>query len=157
MGDRFRKTCGMDLKELIADLNKAYCDEWLAFYAYTYAAAVVSGKGYEDMEEFLKKIAADELEHQGELADMIIKLGGMPISNPMDLEKNGNAPYPAPPKKTDDYDKIIEFVLAAEGGAIDVYRKIAKKTFGKEDVVYQLVTHILSEEVQHEEMFENLK
>jgi bacterioferritin len=157
MGDRFRKTSGVDLKGLIADLNRAYCDEWLAFYAYTYAAAVVSGKGYEDMEEFLKKIAGDELEHQGEVADMIIKLGGMPISNPMDLEKNANAPYPAPPKKTDDYDKIIEFVLAAEGGAIDAYRQIAKKTFGKEDVVYQLVTHILSEEVQHEEMFENLK
>lgn len=157
MGDKFRKTSGVDLKELIADLNRAYCDEWLAYYAYTYAAATVSGKGYEDMEEFLKKIAAEELEHQGELADMIVKLGGMPIANPMELEKNANAPYPAPPKKTDDYDKIIEFVLDAEGGAIEVYRKIAKKTFGKEDVVYQLVTHIMSEEVNHEEMFENLK
>ncbi len=157
MGDKFRKTSGADLKELIADLNRVYCDEWLAYYAYTYAAATVSGPGYEDMEEFLKKIAAEELEHQGELADMIVKLGGMPIANPMELEKNANAPYPAPPKKTDDYDKIIEFVLDAEGGAIEAYRKIAKKTFGKEDVVYQLVTHIMSEEVNHEEMFENLK
>jgi bacterioferritin len=157
MGARFRKTSGVDLKEIIADLNRAYCDEWLAFYAYTYMAATVSGSGYEDMEEFLKKIAADELEHQGELADMIIKLGGLPIANVMELEKNGNAPQPMAPKKTDDYDKIIGVVLEAEGGAIDVYRKIAKKTFGKEDVVYQLVTHILSEEVQHEEMFENLK
>lgn len=157
MGEKFRKTSGADLKELIADLNRAYCDEWLAYYAYTFAAQTVSGKGYEDMEEFLKKVASEELEHQGELADMIVKLGGMPTNNPSELEKNANAPYPAPPKKTDDYDKIIEFVLAAEGGAIEVYRKIAKKTFGKEDVVYQLVTHILSEEVNHEEMFENLK
>ena len=157
MGQRFRKTSGVDLKDLIADLNRAYCDEWLAYYAYTYMAQSVSGKGYEDMEEFLKKIAADELEHQGELADMIIKLGGMPTSNPIELEKNANAPYPAPPKKTDDYDKIIDIVMDAEGGAIEVYRKIAKKTFGKEEVVYQLVTHIMSEEVQHEEMFENLK
>ena len=157
MGERFRKTSGVDLKELIADLNRAYCDEWLAYYAYTYMAATVSGSACEDMEEFLKKIAADELEHQGELADMIVKLGGTPISNPMELEKNANAPYPAPPKKTDDYDKIIDIVMDAEGGAIEVYRKIAKKTMGKEDVVYQLVTHIMSEEVTHEEMFENLK
>jgi bacterioferritin len=157
MGERFRKTVGVDVKDLIADLNRAYCDEWLAYYAYTHAAATVSGKGTEDMEEYLKKIAADEFEHQGELADMIIKLGGTPISHPIELEKNANAPYPAPPKKTDDYDKIIEFVLDAEGGAIEVYRKIAKKTFGKEDVVYQLVTHILGEEVGHEELFENLK
>jgi bacterioferritin len=157
MGDRFRKTSGVDLKELIADLNRAYCDEWLAFYAYTYMAATVSGKGYEDMEEFLKKIASEELEHQGELADMIIKLGGMPTVNFNEIEKNGNAPFPMPPKKTDDYDKIIDFVMAAEGGAIEVYRKIAKKTLGKEDVVYQLATHILGEEVNHEEIFENLK
>jgi len=44
-----------------------------------------------------------------------------------------------------------------EGGAIEAYRKIAKKTLGKEDVVYQLAAHILGEEVQHEEIFENLK
>jgi bacterioferritin len=157
MGEKFRKTSGVDLKELIADLNRAYCDEWLAFYAYTYAAQVVSGKGAEDMEEYLKKVAGEELEHQGELADMIVKLGGMPTVNLNDLEKNGNGPYPMPPKKTDDYDKIIEFVMEAEGGAIEVYRKIAKKTLGKEDVVYQLVTHILGEEVNHEEMFENLR
>jgi bacterioferritin len=157
MGDKFRKTSGVDLKELIADLNRAYCDEWLAFYAYTYAAQVVSGKGAEDMEEYLKKVAGEELEHQGELADMIVKLGGMPTVSLNDLEKNGNGPYPMPPKKTDDYDKIIDFVTEAEAGAIDVYRKIAKKTLGKEDVVYQLVTHILGEEVNHEEMFENLR
>ena len=157
MGEKFRKTSGVDLKELIADLNRAYCDEWFAFYSYTYMAATVSGKGYEDMEEFFKKIAADELEHQGEVADMIIKLGGTPVSSPMELEKGANAPFPVPPKKTDDYDKMIEVVLNAEAEAIDCYRKIAKKTLGKEDVVYQLVTHILSEEVQHEEMFENLK
>ena len=157
MGDRFRKTSGVDLKELIADLNRAYCDEWLAFYAYTYTAQVVSGAGYEDMAELVGKIAKDELEHQSELADMIIKLGGMPIINFGEIEKGGNAPYPMPPKKTDDYDKIIEFVMEAEGGAIEVYRKIAKKTLGKEDVVYQLVTHILGEEVNHEEIMENLK
>lgn len=157
MGERFRKTSGVDIKDIIADLNRAYCDEWLAFYAYTYMAQIVSGAGYEDMQEFLEKIAKEELEHQAELADMIIKLGGAPIINFSDIEKNGNAPYPMPPKKTDDYDKIIEFVLDAEGGAIEVYRKIAKKTFGKEDVVYQLVTHILGEEVNHEEIFFNLK
>jgi bacterioferritin len=157
MGERFRKTSGADIKELIADLNRAYCDEWLAFYAYTYAAQAVSGAGYEDMQEFLEKIAKDELEHQSEVADMIIKLGGMPTVNFNDIEKNANAPFPMPPKKTDDYEKIIAFVLDAEGGAIETYRKIAKKTFGKEDVVYQLVTHILSEEVTHEEIFFNLK
>ncbi|HQP91431.1 MAG TPA: ferritin-like domain-containing protein [Candidatus Omnitrophota bacterium] len=157
MGEKFRKTSGIDIKDLINDLNKAYCDEWLAFYAYTFMAQAVSGAGYEDMQEFLEKLAKDELEHQDEVADMIIKLGGVPVANFADIEKSANFPYPMPPKEFGDYGKIIQFVLDAEGGAIEVYRKIAKKTFGKEDVVYQLVTHILTEEVEHEEMFENLK
>ena len=146
----------MDKKEIIADLNRAYGDEWLAFYAYWYMAQSVSGPGYEDMSEFLGKIAKDELEHAEELADLIIKLGGMPTNHPMELEKNANAPYPGTVKKTDDYAKIIKIVMDAEGGAIEVYNKIAQKTLGKDHNTYQLVTHILSEEVTHEEMFENL-
>ncbi|MFZ5801436.1 MAG: ferritin-like domain-containing protein [Candidatus Omnitrophota bacterium] len=156
MGKKFREIVEVDKKELIADLNRAYCDEWLAFYAYWYMAQTVSGGGYEDMSEFLKKIANDELEHAGELADLIIKLGGLPISSSAELDKNANAPYPGVAKKTDDYAKIIKIVMDAEAGAIEVYNKLAKKTLGKDHNTYQLITHILSEEITHEEMFENL-
>lgn len=160
MGKKLRELVGkggLDIKDLIADLNKAYCDEWLAYYVYTYMAQSVSGAGYEDMQEFLEKIAKEELEHQSELSDMIIKLGGMPTVNFSDIEKNANYPYAMPPKKTDDYAGMIALVLEAEANAMTVYNKLARKTFGKEDVVYQLVTHILSEEANHEEIFENLK
>ena len=103
----------------------------------------------------LNKIAKDELEHAQELADLITKLGDVPVANPMDLEKSANAPYLMPPKNTADVNRIIRIVAEAEAGAIEVYNKIAKKTQGKDHVTYQLVTHILSEEVSHEEMFEN--
>lgn len=160
MGKKLRDLvakAGLDSKELIDDLNRAYCDEWLAFYAYTFMAQSVSGAGYEDMQEFFEKIAKDELEHQSELADMIIKLGGMPVVNFNDIGKGANFPFPMPPKKTDDYGRMIEVVMEAEANAMTVYEKIARKTFGKENIVYQLVTHILNEEENHEEMFENLK
>lgn len=156
MGKQARQISELSLKDLVRDLNKAYADEWLAYYLYWYMAQTVSGKAYEDMSEFLMKIAKDELEHAQEVADMIIKLGGMPIANPMELEKNANAPYSMPPKNTADINRIIRIVTEAEATAIDVYNKIAKKALGKDNVVYQLVTHILSEEVDHEEMFENL-
>jgi bacterioferritin len=120
-------------------------------------AQAVEGKGYEDMQEFLNKIAKDELEHAQELAERIIELGGLPTNRPTDLEKNGNAPYPGVMKRLSDYDEIIKIVTGAEAGAIEVYDKIAKKTFGKDHDTYQLVTHILGEEITHEEMFENLK
>jgi bacterioferritin len=156
MGKQARAIVELSLKDLVKDLNKAYCDEWLAFYLYSYMAQTVSGKSYEDVAEFLNKIAKDELEHAHEVADMIIKLGGLPTANISELEKNANAPYMMPPKNTSDVNRIIRIVMEAEAGAIDVYNKIAKKTFGKDNVTYQLVTHILSEEVTHEEMFESL-
>ena len=156
MGKQARAIVDLSLKDLVKDLQKAYADEWLAYYLYWYMAKTVSGRAYEDMQEMLEKVAKDELEHAGELADLITKLGDVPIANPMDLEKSANAPYLIPPKNTADINRIIRIVTEAEAGAIEVYNKIAKKTFGKDNVTYQLGTHILSEEVTHEEMFENL-
>ena len=156
MGKQARAIADVSLKELVHDLNKAYADEWLAFYLYWYMAQTVSGRAYEDMKEMLEKVAKDELEHATELADLIVKLGGLPIANMTELEKNANAPYTMPPKNTADINRIIRIVTEAEASAIEVYNKISKKTLGKDHVTYQLITHILSEEVDHEEIFENL-
>jgi bacterioferritin len=156
MGKQARAIVDLSLKDLVKDLNKAYADEWLAFYLYWYMAQTVSGRAYEDMKEFLEKIAKDELEHAGELADLITKLGDVPTANPMDLEKGANAPYMMPPKNTADINRMIRIVTEAEASAIEVYNKIAKKTLGKDHNTHALVTHILSEEISHEEMFENL-
>jgi bacterioferritin len=156
MGKQARAITEISLKDLVKDLNKAYADEWLAFYLYWYMAQTVSGRAYEDIKEMLEKLAKDELEHAGELADLITKLGDVPLSNPSELEKGANAPYLLPPKNTADINRIIRIVAEAEAGAIEVYNKLAKKTFGKEHVIHQVVTHILSEEVTHEEIFENL-
>jgi bacterioferritin len=156
MGKKAREIVGLDLKDLIKDLDRAYCDEWLAYYAWWYMAQAVEGKGYEDMAEFLNKIAKDELEHATELAERIIELGGLPTNNLASLVKGSNGGYPGVMKDLSDYDEIIKLVTAAEAGAIDVYNKIAKKTFGKDHDTYQLACHIMGEEIGHEEMFENL-
>lgn len=156
MGKQARAIVDLSLKDLVKDLNKAYADEWLAFYLYWYMAQIVSGRAYEDIKEMLDKVAKDELEHATELADLIIKLGDVPAANPMELEKGANAPYMMPPKNSADINRIIRIVTEAEAGAIEVYNKIAKKTLGKDHNTYTLVTHILSEEIDHEEMFENL-
>lgn len=156
MGKKAREIVGVDLKDLIKDLNKAYCDEWLAYYAWWYMARSVEGPGTEDMAEYLDKIAKDELEHAAELAERIIELGGLPINTLGGVEKGGNAPYPGVMKNLSNYHEIIKIVTSAEAGAIEVYNKIAKKTFGKDHATYQLACHIMGEEIGHEELFENL-
>lgn len=157
MGKQARAIVDLSLKDLVKELNKAYADEWLAFYLYWYMAQTVSGRVYEGMKGALEKLAKDELEHAEELADLITKLGDVPTANPMDLEKVANAPYMMPPKNTADINRMIRIVTEAEAQAIEVYNKIAKKTLGKDHNTYALVTHILSEEISHEEMFENLQ
>jgi bacterioferritin len=156
MGKQGTKIAGVNVKDLINDLNRAYADEWLAHYSYLWMARTVTGPGYEDMGEFLEEIAKDEAEHAEELANRIQELGGLPLVNFSDLEKHANAPYPKPPKSTTDYKGMIKVVTEAEAGAIDVYQKIAEKTKGKDHVTYQLACHILAEEVGHEEKFEDL-
>ncbi len=156
MGKEGTKVAAVDVKDLIKDLNRAYADEWFAHFSYLHMARTVTGQGYEDMSEFLEEIAKDEAEHAGELANRIQELGGMPLASPLELEKHANAPYPNPPKATDDYKAMIKVVTEAEAGAIDVYNKIAAKTQGKDHVTYQLACHILAEEVEHEEKFEDL-
>jgi ferritin-like protein len=34
MGKKSREIVGLDLKDLVKDLDRAYCDEWLAYYAW---------------------------------------------------------------------------------------------------------------------------
>ena len=44
----------------------------------------------------------------------------------------------------------------AEREAIEVYHKLVKKTMGNDPITYELMVHILGEEVEHEDEFENL-
>ena len=156
MGKRARAVVDLSLKELVKDLNKAYCDEWLAFYLYWYMAQTVSGRFYAGTKAALGEIAKEELEHAQELAELITTLGDVPTANPMELEKNANAAYSLPPKNSADINRIIRIVMEAEADAIEVYHRLAKKTQGKDLHTNQVMLHILAEEIKHEEKFENL-
>ncbi len=63
------------------------------------------------------------------------------------------------PKNERDLDGVLEAVANAEGCAIDVYNKLIKKIspcYEKDIRTFHLIEHILSEEIEHEEAFENL-
>jgi len=143
-------------KSIVNDLVKAYADEWLAYYLYSFMASVVSGELYPQLKDMLEEIAKEEYTHSEEIADLIVKLGGKPIADPMSLEDMANNPVVIP---SDDLDlnSVCEAVAQSESGAIKVYNELALKTKDKDIVVFTKVQEILSEEVSHEEMFENLR
>ena len=159
MGKKAREIVKVDIKELLKDLNSAYADEWIAYFYYTWAADFIEGPDYPTVASELDKIAKDEFEHMSELADRILELGGEPERDIEDLQKIATCKKVVFPKNERDLEGVLNAVAEAEGCAIDVYNKLLKKVsacYDKDVRTFHLIEHILSEEIQHEEAFENL-
>ncbi|MDE7469046.1 MAG: hypothetical protein K2M30_02025 [Desulfovibrionaceae bacterium] len=139
----------LDVQELIKELNKAFCDEWLAYYQYWIGAEVVAGMGKHAVESEFREHAQEELEHATELSKRIIQLGGTPIIDPREWFKLSSCGYIAP---EDPYVTVLlEQNIKSEQCAIGVYSKLLKMTAGgKDPVTHNLMLHILEEEVEHE-------
>jgi len=154
MGKQGRAIIGMDVDELLTLLNKAFADEWLAYYQYWVGALVVKGPMKEAAIAELTEHAADELRHAQMLAARIIQLGGTPVTDPADWNKTANCAYLNP---SDPYIKeIIGQGVEGERCAIDVYTRLMKTTEGKDPITYQIALSILQDEVEHEEDFQSL-
>jgi len=157
MGVKGKQIIDLDVADLISDLNRAYADEWLAVYAYNYMSQVVTGRpAAKQLAALLLDTSRDELEHQQELAERIVSLGGKPLADVSLLVKASNAGYPTPPENEKDFGAIVQTVIQAEMDAIEVYNRLAQKTHGRDPITYNLIIHILTEEVEHEDEFEAL-
>jgi bacterioferritin len=145
---------GIEADEVITLLNKAYADEWLAYYQYFIEAKVVKGLMKDAVIAELNQHAADELRHATMVADRIIQLGGTPLLHPKDWLTHANCAYEAP---TDaDVFKVLEQAINGERCAIGVYSKLTEITNGKDIVTYNMASSILADEVTHEEDLQSL-
>ncbi len=149
MGTQGRKIVGTDVKDLVNLLNKAYSDEWLAYYQYWIGSKVVKGPNKEAGIAELTLHATEELAHATLLTTRIIQLGGTPVTNPQQWFKLTNCGYEAP----DDpfIVKVLEQNIKGEQCAIKTYTSLMKKTEGKDPVTTNMLLTILSQEVEHEE------
>ena len=158
MGTRGREileSFGIKVGELINILNKAFADEWLAYYQYWIGTKVASGVPREAVVAELTQHAADELRHAGMLADRIIQLGGTPLLEPKDWFKESNCGYERP----DDPDVRILLVqnIKGEQCAITQYKKIMDYVRDKDPVTYDIALQILEDEIEHEEDLETIQ
>ena len=149
MGTRGREIVDMDVDELLKLLNKAYADEWLAYYQYWLGAKLAKGPMKEGVMAELVQHAADELRHADMLTLRILQLGGTPITTPKDWFKWTNCGYDPP---DDPFVKtLLEQNIKGEQCAITTYKSLLKVTEGKDPVTYNIVVQILQDEVEHEE------
>lgn len=140
---------GVDISEVIKLLNKAYADEWLAYYQYFIEAKVIKGIMKDAAITELTQHATDELRHANMVADRIIQLGGTPILNPKKWFKHTNCGYEEP--KDFDVVSILEDSIKGEQCAISSYSELAEVVRNKDIVTYDMVSQILADEVEHEE------
>ena len=140
---------GIEINEIITMLNKAYADEWLAYYQYFIEAKVIKGIMKDAAIAELTQHATDELRHANMVADRILQLGGTPLVNPKEWFTHTNCGYEEP--KDFDVVSILEDSIKGEQCAISVYSELADMTKDKDIITYDIVSEILADEVEHEE------
>lgn len=140
---------GIEINEIISVLNKAYADEWLAYYQYFIEAKVIKGIMKDAAIAELTQHATDELRHANMVADRILQLGGTPLLNPKEWFTHTNCGYEEP--KDFDVVSILEDSIKGEQCAISIYSQLVDMTRDKDIVTYDIVSEILADEVEHEE------
>ncbi len=140
---------GVEISEVIRLLNKAYADEWLAYYQYFIEAKVIKGIMKDAAIAELEQHANDELRHANMVADRILQLGGTPLLNPKEWFTQTNCGYEEP--KDFDVVAILEDSIKGEQCAISTYSNIADIVKDKDIITYNIVSEILADEVEHEE------
>jgi len=149
MGTKGQEIVGMDVSKLIELLNKAYADEWLAYYQYWIGAKVVTGPMRGALIAELEEHAGDELRHAGMLTDRILQLGGTPILKPEDWYKLTNCGYDAPEDPS--VKAVLDQNIKGEQCAIGVYKELLETTKDRDPITYKIVLEILEDEVEHED------
>jgi bacterioferritin len=159
MGKKAREIVNISIEDLLRDLNSLYADEWIAVFYYTWASDFIEGPAYLEVAEEIERISKEESEHMSELSDRIFELGGEPERDLEDLQKIANCKKIAFPRDERDIDGVVNALAEAEGCAIEAYNRLLRKVsacYEKDLRTFHLAEHILSEEIQHEEAFENL-
>ena len=149
------ETAGVRINILVEELNKAYCDEWLAYIQYMEGAQVASGMPRQSLAAELEEHAGEELKHAKKLAKRIIELGGTPVIEPKMWYKYSNCGYEAP--KDSNAKIILEQSLRSERCAIIVYNKLIKRLDGRDPVTHKMLVKILQEEIEHEQDLEEIE
>ncbi len=149
MGTKGTEIVDMDVQKLIGMLNRAFADEWLAYYQYWIGAKIVKGPMKDAVIAELTQHAADELRHADMLALRIIQLGGTPVLRPEDWYKHSNCGYDAPDNPF--VKEVLEQNIKGEQCAIVTYKNLVNLTMAKDPVTYNIALQILQDEVEHEE------
>ncbi|HEX8391788.1 MAG TPA: ferritin-like domain-containing protein [Longimicrobium sp.] len=131
-----------DMKELIDGMNEDLAAEYQAVIMYRTYASLVTGPYRRELRAFFEQEIPDELGHAAFLADKIVALGGMPVTQ--------SAPVPVPRSNRE----MLEIALQAEVDTIERYtRRIEQaEALGELSVKLQLENLVVDESGHRDEL-----
>lgn len=132
--------------DILALLETALADEFLAFYQYWVCKHLVKGPGRSDVTPELGAHAWEELDHAEKLIERIKQLGGEPITSPVKWIEKGN-PWREP--ATSDALEQLAILTEAERDAIDHYQRIVDASAGRDEVTRNMAIEIMADEAEH--------
>ncbi len=145
---------GLEISEIVAVPNKAYADEWLAYYQHFIETKVLKGIMKDAAITELTQHATDESRHATMISDRIVQLDSTPLLHPQEWFAQSHCGYDAP----DSFDvvAILTDAIKGEQCVIATYSMISEMTKDKDIVTYNIVSQILADEVEHEEDLQSL-
>ena len=155
MGTKGRAIVGRDADRLVELLNKAFADEWLAYYQYWLGAKVIKGPMKDAVAAELTLHATEELNHAMLLTTRILQLGGTPVLSPDAWLKASPCKYDAP--KDPYVAALLDQNIDGERCAITTYKELMDVTKDKDMVTHNMALTILTQEVEHEEDLQSLR
>lgn len=141
-----------DVTEL---LRTAYADEIETVMNYLANSIVLDGVRAEEIKESLQQDIQEELGHAQQLGDRLKQLDEAPPGS-MDFEARQENLQP--PADTTDVISVIDGVVEAEEGAIEVYRKLITAAKEADDPVTEdLAVTLLADEEAHRTEFRGFR
>ena len=128
----------IDIVELLAQLNAALSEEWLAFYQYWVGSFVVEGAMRGDVQREFQEHAAEEYNHAKLL-----------VLDPKQWFDLARCKYDAPVDFGSEV--LLKQNVESERCAIYRYQQIAEFTNGIDFTTCDIAKHIMAEEEDHEQ------
>ncbi|MBR5455850.1 MAG: ferritin [Bacteroidaceae bacterium] len=139
----------IDIPDLLAQLNAALSEEWLAFYQYWIGAQVVEGAMRSDVQREFNEHAMEEFNHAKMIAERIIQLEGVPVLDPMQWLVLARCKYQVP--LATDVVSLLKQNIAGERCAVIRYEEIASFTNNIDYTTCDIAKRIMAEEEEHEQ------
>ena len=139
----------IDIPDLLAQLNAALSEEWLAFYQYWIGAQIVEGAMRSDVQREFEEHAMEEFNHAKIIADRIVQLEGLPVLDPAQWTALARCKYQVP--LNCDVISLLKQNISGERCAVIRYEEIASVTNNIDYTTCDIAKRIMAEEEEHEQ------